>query len=107
MSYEKLAGCCQISSRYLSDIVRKRSAPSILILEKLCHGLGRTPNQLLLPPACCPCPQRRVVRTAQLCIPPFPVCPRCGGPLAEGHLPRCPHCGQLLCWREFDPPEGE
>jgi len=50
LTYEAASERCNLSSRYFSDIVRRRTAPSIVTLEKLCAGLQTTPNELLLLP---------------------------------------------------------
>ena len=44
-SYEKAAERCEISARHFGNLVRGTSVPS---LEKLCAGVGVTPNELLL-----------------------------------------------------------
>lgn len=48
LSYEAASELCGLSARYFGDIVRGRTGPTIQTLEKLCLGLDRTPNELLL-----------------------------------------------------------
>lgn len=48
LSYEAASELCGLSARYFGDIVRGRTSPTIQTLEKLCLGLERSPNELLL-----------------------------------------------------------
>ena len=44
LTYEDASQRCRCSSHYFSRIIRLKSVPSIAVLEKLCHGFGKTPN---------------------------------------------------------------
>lgn len=48
LSYEAAAELCGMSSRHLGSIVRRRASPTIDMFERLCRGLGTTPDELLL-----------------------------------------------------------
>lgn len=59
--YEATSKQCDLRSRYLGDIARGKTAPTILTLGKLCVGFDLTPNELLIPPA--------IWRVMSFCIP--------------------------------------
>lgn len=63
LTYDSASERCDISARYFGDIARRKSAPTIRTLEKLCAGLETTPNELLLDPPLYP-------RDAALRLPP-------------------------------------
>ena len=48
LSYEAATELCGISSRCLGGIVRREVEPKLPTVEKLCRGLGTTPDELLL-----------------------------------------------------------
>lgn len=50
LSQETAAHLCAISPRFFGDILRKQAVPTINTLEKLCVGLQKTPDELLLSP---------------------------------------------------------
>lgn len=47
LTYEAAASRCGFTSRHLSNIIRKRSSPSLDIFEKICVSLRQSPNDLL------------------------------------------------------------
>ena len=44
LTYETASRHCRCSSRYFSAIIRRKSVPSIAVLENLRNGFGKTPN---------------------------------------------------------------
>lgn len=50
LSQEAAAHLCEISPRFFGNILRKQAVPTLSTLEKLCVGLQKTPDELLLPP---------------------------------------------------------
>jgi hypothetical protein len=110
LSYAKAAERCTISSRCFADIAQKKTAPSILTLEKLCIGFDLTPNDLLIPPSnreeltyrdAMPVTQIHCFRCLHG-LTGFPVCPRCGITLEREYQHYCDRCGQCLDWRHFN-----
>ena len=47
LTYEAASELCDISPRHFGSIARGQTAASVNILEKLCIGLKRMPNELL------------------------------------------------------------
>ena len=110
MTYEEVSELCGISSRYFSDITRRKSAPTITVLEKLCVGLDVTPNDLLISSKTSeaemayrnpmPVVQVRCYRSSTG-FEAFPVCPRCKESLEREYQKFCDRCGQHLKWTNF------
>jgi len=106
LSYETAAELCDISPRYFGSIARGQVAPSIHILEKICLGFGKKPNELLgfstgkdelsyriaMPVIHYVCYQPHITH---------PVCPRCTGCLDREYQAFCDSCGQKLDWDFF------
>lgn len=109
LSYERAAERCNFSARYFGSIIRCRTAPTIVTLEKICTGFCVTPNDLLIRPAnqpeqhfrmTMPVKQIRVYRTKDS-FTAFPVCPQCGSTLEREYQSYCDRCGQCLDWSSF------
>ena len=109
LSYEAASERCELSSRYFGDIVRGKTAPTILTLEKLCVGFDLTPNDLLIPSAIwqelsfrepMPVTQIRCFRYLSG-VTGFPVCPQCGITMEREYQSFCDRCGQRLDWKGF------
>lgn len=106
LSYEAASERCSLSPRYFGDIARKRTAPTIHTLEKLCIGFDTTPNALLLTPDLQQQLSYRVpmkvteTRILYLSGGPtsFPICPRCANTLDREYMDYCDRCGQRLEW---------
>ena len=103
LTYEAASERCNLSTRYFGDIARRKTAPSVVTLEKLCIGFDTTPNRLLLPP-------RSVQEAESLEVTQvrsfggngnfYPICPRCRATLRENQN-FCDCCGQSLCCHTF------
>ena len=110
LSYEAASEQCDLSPRYFGDIVRRRTAPTIITLEKLCIGFHATPNDLLIDQRL----QEELIfrRPARIshvqcfrCEEGFytyPVCPNCGITIEREYQVYCDRCGQRLSWDEFE-----
>ena len=109
LTYETAAERCGLSSRYFGSITRRRTAPSLDTLEKICVGFQKAPNELLLlsveqelsyrqPMVVC---ETRRFQSSQG-LTGYPVCPRCGISLDREHQHYCDRCGQLLEWSYYD-----
>lgn len=48
ISQESLAELSNLSTKTINNIICKRCMPSLKTLEKICHALQITPNELLL-----------------------------------------------------------
>jgi transcriptional regulator with XRE-family HTH domain len=104
-SYETAAEQCNLSSRYIGDIVRGRTAPTIRSLEKLCIGFGVLPNELLVTE---PALNELSFRIPQLVTQyrtfeytTYPICPRCNITMEREYQSYCDRCGQRLCWKNY------
>lgn len=91
LSYESAAELCDISSRNMGNIIRRRVQPKLQTVEKLCQGLHVTPNELLLANI----PAEKV--TVQLALRGgdayYPVCPGCEAAVAGDLTRLCVRCG--------------
>ncbi len=108
LTYETASERCDISTRYFGSIVRKRAAPTIIVLEKLCTGLEATPNDLLLtaaegtPAFREPMPVSEVrIFDSRYSSAIYPVCPQCGLTLDREYQHFCDRCGQSLDWSGY------
>lgn len=109
LSYEAASELCDLSSRYFGDIVRQKSAPTIITLEKLCSGLEQSPNELLgVSPVLQEVSYREPMKVTQIrcyrafrVLTSFPVCPRCQTTLEREYQNFCDRCGQKLDWSVF------
>jgi len=109
LSYESASELCDLSSRYFGDIVRQKSAPSIVTLEKLRIGLEQSPNELLgVSSILHDISYREPMKVTQIkcyrsfnALSAFPVCPRCQTTLEREYQHFCDRCGQKLSWRGY------
>ena len=108
LSYEKAAERCGCCSKHISNIIYRRSCPSIRILEGICIGLKKTPNQLLGVVSeehsfRMPAPVTEVhMLSSGIGAAIFPVCPQCGRGIEREFQAYCDRCGQCLAWEQFD-----
>lgn len=107
LSYEQASERCHCSPKHFSNIVRRRSCPSLHVFEHICRGFYKTPNRLL-----CVAPDELSFRfpmpvtairlfPSTAGSPSFPICPRCGRELGYQYPSYCSHCGQCLSWALF------
>lgn len=109
LSYESASERCGMSSRYFGRIIRKESAPSITVLENICTGFGKTPNELLVSAETDGAEGRDAamavasVRCFQTVhgLAAFPICPGCGCTLEREFQNYCDRCGQKLSWDDY------
>ncbi len=107
-TYETASELCDISVRHFGDIVRRKTAISVGVLEKICIGLDVTPNDLLLPKHYSPINRdvaMKVVSTQKintsLGCENYSVCPNCNLPVEREYQNFCENCGQRLSWRKY------
>ena len=105
LSYEKAAEKCGCCSRHISNIIRRRSCPSIRVLEGICVGFQETPNQLLGVISkdhsfrlSMPVTEVHMVSSG-VGAAIFPVCPQCGRSIERDFQAYCDRCGQCLNWK--------
>ena len=110
LSYESASEICGVSPRYFGQIVRKRSAPTITVLENICIGFEKSPNELLGYPVLVRADARSISKTVVFArcyhtshgLTMFPVCPGCGCTLEREYQKFCDRCGQMLDWSSYD-----
>ena len=109
LNYEDASRRCRCSVCYFSRIIRKKSVPSIAILENLCNGFGKTPDCLL---QVSPGTEEKSYRTPMRIevlrayrsggsLFTYPVCPRCDCTMEREYQAFCDRCGQRLSWKGF------
>ena len=109
LSYEDAFRRCRCSVCYFSRIIRKKSVPSIAILENLCDGFGKTPDCFL---QASPDTEEKSYRTPMRIealrayrsggnLFAYLVCPRCNFTMEREYQAFCDRCGQRLSWRGF------
>ena len=108
LSYEKASERCDCSPKHFSNIVCKRSYPSLKVFENICLGFHKSPNRLL-GVGLDELSFRIPMPVAEVHIfplipgaPSFPVCPQCGSTLEREYLNYCCYCGQCLSWKHFN-----
>ncbi len=109
LSYGKASARCGFCSKHFSNIIARKTCPSLDIFEQICLGFQKTPDQLLgvalgerafrLP---LPVTERRIVPSSSG-MALLPVCPRCGSGVERPRQAYCDHCGQCLDWRQYQP----
>ena len=107
LSYERAAERCDCSSKHFSNIVCRRSHPSLKVFEQICIGFHKSPNSLLgveLGELSFRIPKPVVeidIFPSMSGAPSFPVCPQCGCTLEREYTAYCSCCGQCLSWKHF------
>ena len=107
LTYETAAELCGISTRYFGSIARGNVSPSVDILEKICKGFGKAPNELL---GFSTEKEELSYRIAKPVVHyaiyqhhiTCPICPRCAGCLDREYQAFCDDCGQKLDWEIFE-----
>lgn len=100
LTYEAASELCDISCRHFGSIARGQTEASMQMLEKICRGLSRTPDELLgYEEAATYRAARQVEEYAELqggvtCA----ICPRCGACLDREYQAFYDSCGQKLAW---------
>lgn len=107
ISYKRASERCGVSSSHFRAIARGQAVPSINVLERLCIGFERAPNDLLgLATADEELSYRSAMQVVHFRQSPFlpgtyttfPVCPRCKGSMEREYQSYCDCCGQKLAW---------
>ena len=106
ISQETLAEICDVSPRYMGNIVRGHQVPTIATLEKICKGLEMTPDKLLLTEResgeyVTQYMQHTPISSENI----YPLCPSCRRELEREYQNYCDRCGQRLLWDESIPSE--
>ena len=109
LSWKAASQRCQCSSSYFRNIISQKSVPTIVILERICHGFEKTPNDLLSISAFDEEFSYRVPMSVQairvfpnLSSPTsYPVCPRCKCTMEWEYQSYCDRCGQCLSWNDY------
>ena len=109
LSYESASEICGMSPRYFGRIVRKESAPTITVLENICTGFDKSPNELLGYPVLVRADVHSIPKAVAFTrcyhtshgLTMFPVCPGCGCTLEREYQNFCDRCGQMLDWASY------
>ena len=110
LTYETASELCDISTRHFASIARGQTATSVNMLEKICVGLHRMPNELLgFTTADEELTYRlgkkvdhfRRVYLLHGTVISYAVCPRCSGHIEHVYQPFCANCGQKLIWDSY------
>ena len=108
LSYEKLAHLCELSTRFITKIIHRKSAPTIKTLQKMCESLSCTPNDLLLGYYDNAASYRIAMPIVEfatadyLCEETYyPRCPKCKAFIDRDFQEYCSSCGQHLNWKNF------
>lgn len=108
MSQESFSEACELSTRYISNVICKHSAPTITSLEKICKALDLQPNDLLLDKEIeiqSKSTPKKVTEirllNCGLSTTAFPVCPNCSLTMEREYQNYCDRCGQKLDWTGF------
>ena len=111
LTYEAASELCDISPRHFGSIARGQTAASVNILEKLCTGFKRMPNELLgFTTRDVELSYRLGLKVDHFRREPFypgtfttyAVCPRCSACIEREYQLFCPLCGQKLNWDSYD-----
>ena len=112
LSYERAAKRCRCSASHFGNIIRRKSSPTLDIVEHICLGFQTTPNELIQ--IAVPNFQQQQlayrlpmqVTAARLFRfqsgeTTFPICPRCGCTFEREYQAYCDRCGQMLSWKKY------
>lgn len=106
----KLAEASNLSHRFVGDIIRGDSIPTLKTFEQICAALEVTPNDLLLKDNYENDKPSKMV-TQILCIIRnnkemcFSICPGCNSTLEREYQAYCDRCGTKLNWKNYDKAE--
>ena len=97
LSYESASEKCGVSPRYFGRIVRKESSPTITVLENICTGFEKSPNELLGYPVLVKADMHSIPMAVvftccfHTChgLMAYPVCPSCGCTLEREYQNYC------------------
>lgn len=110
ISYKTASERCGVSSSHFRAIARGQAVPTINVLERLCIGFERAPNDLL---GFATADEELSYRIAMQVVyyrrnpffhgtyTTFPVCPRCSRSIEREYQPFCDCCGQKLAWDSY------
>lgn len=103
MTQEDLAEICDLSPRFIGNIIRGHSSMRLDTFEKLCSGLDVTPDQILIPdkhPTDCAATQVTHVLYNEN-TGGYPICPVCKRTIEREYQSFCERCGTRLGWKDF------
>ena len=107
MSQETLAEVCNLSARFIGNVIRGKQVPSLDTFEKICAGLEITPDKLLLnESAISPQGQEGLIVNKVFCrdietFDTYPICPSCNITLERDYQCYCDRCGAKLIWKDY------
>ncbi|MBQ8202947.1 MAG: helix-turn-helix transcriptional regulator [Clostridia bacterium] len=105
----KLANESNLSHRFVGDIIRGDSVPTLRTFEQICAALEVTPNDLLLRE------EYNIIESKPVTkifwnrkmgdLGYFPICPNCNITLEREYQAYCDRCGAKLSWKQYDKAE--
>ncbi len=101
----KLAEASNLSHRFVGDIIRGDSIPTLKTFEQICAALEVTPNDLLLKDTY-DRDSAKAIRNI-LCVNRsgekeyYPLCPGCSSTLDREYQAYCDRCGTKLSWKHY------
>lgn len=107
LSQEKMSELCDISQRFMGNIIRGHQVPTLASFEKICMGLDESPNSLLLSkPPVNPGEigmqvTKTVCRDSRRPLDTYAVCPSCGTSIEREYQKYCCECGMKLLWKDY------
>ncbi len=106
ITQEDLAEICDLSPRFIGNIIRGHSSMRLDTFEKICSGLEVTPDEILIPKNSPPVSAINTKQVTQVfylndSVGGFPICPNCKRTIEHEFQSFCDRCGQRLGWKEF------
>lgn len=101
----KLAEESNLSHRFIGDIIRGDSVPTLKTFEQICAALEVTPNDLLLKDTYDNDISKSVCSIITIkkgdIEEYYPICPGCSATLDREYQAYCDRCGTKLSWKEY------
>ncbi len=105
----QLANESNLSHRFVGDIIRGDSVPTLRTFEQICAALEVTPNDLLLKEEYNIIESKPVTKvfwnrkTGDRGY--YPICPNCNITLEREYQAYCDRCGTKLSWKSYNKAE--
>ena len=100
LSQESLAEICDLSPRFVGNIIRQKQSIGLDSFEKICSSLELDPNDLLLKDNDTKAiPVKSILYIDETLF--FPICPNCKITIEREYQAYCDRCGCRLSWKNF------
>ena len=106
ITQEELAERCNLSARFVGNVIRGHSQMRLDTFENICAALEVTPNDILVPKCSRPNDKSQIMQVSQIFYVSdvngsFPVCPACRVTIEREYQSYCDRCGQRLGWKHY------